>query len=137
MKTNIRIIAILAITLAAMTACTKSAPVKDFHLTSAETLSLSYNGGSATFGIEANASDEWTISNSADWIDLYQGFGNGNGISGSGDAAFNIVYGRWTKNEVRTGTITVTGPNGTYTKTLVQNPKPAPNTPYAIKGNIT
>ena len=39
-------------------------------------------------------------------------------------------------NEVRTGTITVTGPTGSFTKTLTQTPKPVPDAPLQLKGSI-
>ena len=122
--------------LAALTACSKPAR-KDFHLTGAHDLVVSHSGENALFGIEANPEDAWTLTSDADWFTVEQSFGNGDGSRGTGDAVFIINCERWTMNDVRTGTITVTGPTGSFTKALTQTPKPVPNAPLQLKGSIS
>jgi hypothetical protein len=121
--------------LAVLTACSKPAR-KDFHLTGGQDLVVSHNGENALFGIEANPEDSWTLTSDADWFTVEQSFGNGDGSRGKGDAVFRIFCERWIMNEVRTGTITVTGPTGPFTKTLTQTPKPVPDAPLQLKGSI-
>ena len=130
-------IMILAATLAALASCSKQAARKDFHLTGFPEFDISYDGGTASFGIEANPEDAWSLLSDADWFKVTQGFGNGNGANGKGDAVFNVACDRWTKNSIRKGTITVTGPTGVFTKTLTQSPKPVPSTPLLLQGSIS
>ena len=126
----------IAALVAALTACTKPAERKTFHLTGFPDLSFSYQGGSALFGIEANADEAWTLVSDADWCTAVQGFGKGDGARGTGDASIFVICDRWTKNSVRKGTITVTGPGGAFTKTLTQEPKPVPDEPLQLGGNV-
>ena len=121
--------------LAVLTACSKPAR-KTFHLTGFPDFVISCDGENALFGIEANPEDAWTLTTDADWFTVSQSFGNGDGSKGTGDAVFLISSDRWTMNHVRTGTITVTGPTGSFTKTLTQTPKPVPDTPLHLKGAI-
>lgn len=121
--------------LAALTACSKPAR-KDFHLTGFPDIVLSHNGESTLFGIEANPEDAWTLTADADWFSVTQSFGSGDGFRGTGDAVIVVLSDRWTMNSIRTGTITVTGPTGAFTKTLTQNPKPVPEAPLQLKGSI-
>lgn len=130
-------IMILAATLAALASCGKQAVRKDFHLTGFPEFSISADGGTAMFGIEANPEDAWSLLSDADWFTVTQGFGNGNGVNGKGDAVFNIACGRWTLNDIRKGTITVTGPTGVFTKTLTQSPKPVPDEPLQLQGSVS
>ena len=126
----------IAALVAALTACTKPAERKTFHLTGFPELNIPYQGGSTLFGIEANADDAWTLACDSNWITIQQGFGNGDGTRGTGDASILIFCDRWTMNSVRKGTITVTGPTGAFTKTLTQDPKPLPDAPLQLKGSI-
>ena len=121
--------------LAALTACSKPAR-KTFHLTGFPDLIISCDGGNALFGIEANPEDAWTLTADADWFTVKQSFGNGDGSMGTGDAVFLILSDRWTMNKARTGTITVTGPTGSFSKTLTQTPKSVPEAPIRLKGAI-
>ena len=86
--------------------------------------------------IEANPEDAWTLTADADWFSVTQSFGSGDGSRGTGDAVIVVLSDRWTMNSIRTGTITVTGPTGAFTKTLTQNPKPVPEAPLQLKGSI-
>ena len=128
---------VLAAFTAVLAACNKPAERKTFHLTGFPELSFTYQGGSATFGIEANRDESWTLTCDADWIHVTQGFGNGDGARGTGDAALVISCGSWTKNSERTGTITVTGPDGTFSKTLTQTRKPVPEGLIRLKGSLS
>lgn len=119
--------------LAALMACSKPTR-KNFHLTGSPDLVISCNGENALFGIEANPDDAWTLTTDADWFTIEQSFGNGDGARGTGDAVFLIHSEKWIMNSIRTGTITVTGPTGAFTKTLTQTPKSVPNAPLPIKG---
>lgn len=121
--------------LAALTACSKPTR-KTFHLTGAPDLVISCDGGTTLFGIEANPEDAWTLTADADWFTINQSFGKGDGAIGTGDAVFLIFSDRWTMNHARTGTITVTGPTGSLSKTLTQTPKPVPDAPLRLKGAI-
>jgi hypothetical protein len=121
--------------MAALTACSKPAR-KTFHLTGAPDLVISCDGGNALFGIEANPEDAWTLTADADWFTVNQSFGKGDGSMGTGDAVFLIFSDRWTMNHARTATITVTGPTGSFSKTLTQTPKPVPDAPLRLKGAI-
>ena len=129
-------ILLLAALAAALAACHPQAARKTFHLTGVSEFSLTCEGGFALFGIEANPDEAWTLACDADWITVIQGFGNGDGHQGTGDASFQLACERWTMNAIRTATITVTGPAGPMTKTLKQTPKPAPKEPYQIAGAI-
>ena len=121
--------------LAVLTACSKPTR-KTFHLTGFPDYVISCDGENALFGIEANPEDAWTLTTDADWFTVAQSFGNGDGSRGTGDAVLSILCGRWTMNNTRTGTITVTGPTGAFTKTLTQTPKPVPDAPLQLKGSL-
>ena len=129
-------ILLLAALTAALAACTPQTARKTFHLTGFSEFDFPCEGGSALFGIEANPDEAWTLTCDVDWITVIQGFGNGDGHKGTGDAAFHLACGRWTMNTFRTATVTVTGPAGPMTKTLKQAPKPAPKEPLRIAGSI-
>ena len=120
---------------AALTACNKPTR-KVFHLTGSPEFIISCDGENALFGIEANPEDAWTLTTDANWFTIEQSFGNGDGSKGTGDAVFLVYSGRWTMNSLRKGTITVTGPTGSFTKTMTQTPKPVPDTPLQLKGSI-
>ena len=125
----------LPVLLFLLSACGK--PVrKTFHLTGASEILLAWDGEYALFGIEANPEDAWTLTTDGDWFSVVQGFGNGDGSRGTGDATFSILCDRWTMNSTRTATITVTGPTGAFTKTLTQTPKPVPDEPFQLKGSV-
>ena len=126
---------ILAAIVAALAACEKTAR-KTFHLTGGTDLEIPYDGGYALFGIEANEDDQWTLSSDADWFTVQQSFGNGNAAKGYDDAVFMVWAERWTMNSTRTGTITVTGPNGSFIKNLSQPPKPLPAQLVQLEGVI-
>ena len=129
-------ILLLAALAAALAACTPQAARKTFHLTGVSEFSLTCEGGFALFGIEANPDEAWTLTCDADWITVIQGFGDGDGHQGKGDASFQLACERWTMNAIRTATITVTGPAGPMTKTLKQAPKPAPKEPLQLTGSL-
>ena len=128
-------ILILAAMLAALTACEKTVR-KTFHLTGAPDLSLSYEGGYALFGIEANEDDRWTLTADADWFTVQQSFGNGDAKNGYDDAVFLVWAERWIMNSTRSGHITVTGPNGSFTKNITQSPKQVPAEPLQLTGEL-
>lgn len=118
-------ILLLAALLAALTACEKTAR-KSFHLTGFPELEIPYDGGYTLFSIEANEDDFWTLTADADWFTVQQSFGEGDAANGYDDAVFMIWAERWIMNNTRSGKITVTGPNGSFTKTITQPPKPVP-----------
>ena len=126
---------ILAALLAALTACEK-AERKTFHLTGFPNLEISYEGGYALFGIEANEDDQWTLTADTDWFTVVQSFGNGDAAKGYDDAVFMVWAERWIMNSTRTGMITVTGPDGSFTKTITQPPKPVPAELLKLNGNL-
>lgn len=126
-------ILLLAALLAALTACEKIAR-KSFHLTGFPELEIPYDGGYTLFGIEANEDDYWTLTTDADWFTIQQSFGNGDAANGYDDAVFMIWAERWIMNNTRSGKITVTGPNGSFTKTISQTPKPVPTELLKLTG---
>ena len=128
-------ILILAAMLAALTACEKTVR-KTFHLTGFPDLEISYEGGYTLFGIEANEDDRWTLTSDADWFTVQQSFGHGDAKNGYDDAVFLIWAERWIMNSTRSGHITVTGPNGSFTKNITQNPKPVPAELLQLDGEL-
>ena len=128
-------ILILAAILAALTACEKTVR-KTFHLTGFPDLEISYEGGYTLFGIEANEDDRWTLTSDADWFTVQQSFGNGDAKNGYDDAVFMIWAERWIMNSTRSGHITVTGPNGSFTKNITQPPKPVPAELVKLTGDL-
>ena len=128
-------ILISAALLAALAACEKTAP-KTFHLTGFPDLEIPYDGGYALFGIEANEDDHWTLTADADWFTVVQSFGNGDAAAGYDDAVFMICADRWIMNSTRSGRITVTGPNGSFTKNISQPPKPVPAELVKLAGDL-
>ena len=121
--------------LAALAACDKTTP-KTFHLTGFPDLEIPYDGGYALFGIEANEDDHWTLTSDADWFTVVQSFGNGDAAAGFDDAVFMIWADRWIMNSTRSGKITVTGPNGSFTKNITQPPKPVPSELVNLTGDL-
>ena len=128
-------ILILAAILAALTACEKTVR-KTFHLTGFPDLEISYEGGYTLFGIEANEDDRWTLTSDADWFTVQQSFGNGDAKNGYDDAVFMIWAERWIMNSTRSGHITVTGPNGSFTQNITQPPKPVPAELVKLTGDL-
>lgn len=128
-------ILILAAMLAALTACEKTV-CKTFHLTGFPNLEITYDGGYTLFGIEANEDDRWTLTADADWFTVHQSFGNGDAKNGYDDAVFMIWADRWIMNSTRSGHITVTGPNGSFTKNITQPPKPVPTELVKLAGEL-
>ena len=128
-------ILILASLLAALTSCEKTMR-KTFHLTGFSDLEISYDGGYALFGIEANEDDHWSLTSDVDWFTVQQSFGIGDAKNGYDDAVFMVWAERWIMNSTRTGKITVTGPNGSFTKTITQPPKPVPAELVKLTGNL-
>lgn len=128
-------ILILAAILAALTACEKTVR-KTFHLTGFPDLEISYEGGYTLFGIEANEDYRWTLTSDADWFTVQQSFGNGDAKNGYDDAVFMIWAERWIMNSTRSGHITVTGPNGSFTKNITQPPKPVPAELVKLTGDL-
>lgn len=118
-------ILILSAMLAALTACEKTVR-KTFHLTGFPNLEIPFDGGYTLFSIEANEDDHWSLATDADWFTIQQSFGNGDAAIGYDDAVFMIWADRWIMNSTRSGHITVTGPNGSFTKNISQPPKPIP-----------
>lgn len=133
MKQTVYLLALVAV----LSSCTRQADRKTFHLTGGADLEISYNGGYTYFGIEANEDDHWTLTTDADWFDISQSFGNGDGSKGYDDAVIMLHADRWTLNSVRSGVVTVTGPNGTFKKSIVQNPKPLPKELLKLHGGIS
>lgn len=128
-------ILILAAMLAALTACEKTVR-KTFHLTGKTDLEIPYDGGYTLFGIEANEDDRWTLTTDADWFTVQQSFGHGDAKNGYDDAVFLIWAERWIMNSSRAGHITVTGPNGSFTKNITQPPKPVPAELVELTGDL-
>jgi len=128
-------ILILAAMLAALTACEKTVR-KTFHLTGGTDLEIPYDGGYTLFGIEANEDDHWTLTADADWFTVRQSFGHGDAANGYDDAVFMIWAERWIMNSTRAGHITVTGPNGSFTKNITQPPKPLPKELVQLTGDL-
>ena len=118
-----------------LAACNKTLR-KTFHLTGFPNLEISYNGGYTIFGIEANEDDHWTLTSDADWFTVQQSFGNGDAVKGYDDAVFLVCAERWIMNSTRAGRITVTGPNGSFTKYISQPPKPVPAEILQLTGSI-
>ena len=130
--------ALILMTLAAvLVSCDRHAARKVFHLTGGADLEISYDGGNVYFGIEANEDDHWTLATDADWFTVRQTFGNGDGTKGYDDAVIQVHADRWTKNSTRTGSVTVTGPDGTYRKNISQPPKPVPEKVLQLTGSIS
>ena len=128
-------ILIAAATLAVLAACGKP-DRKVFHLTGSPDLDIPYEGGYTLFGIEANEDDHWTLTADADWFTIQQSFGHGDAAKGYDDAVFMVWADRWTMNSTRTGKITVSGPNGSFTKTITQPPKPVPAELLKLTGDL-
>ena len=130
--------ALILMTLAAvLVSCDRQAARKVFHLTGGTDLEISYEGGNVYFGIEANEDDHWTVSTDADWFSIRQTFGNGDGTKGYDDAVIQVRADRWTRNSTRTGSVTVTGPAGTFKKNISQHPKPVPEKVLQLTGSIS
>lgn len=126
----------LMILAAVMVSCDRQTARKVFHLTGGSDLEISYDGGNAYFGIEANEDDHWTLATDADWFSIRQTFGNGDGTKGYDDAVIQVQADRWTRNSTRTGSVTVTGPDGTFRKNISQPPKPVPEKVLQLTGSI-
>lgn len=133
MKQTVYLLALVAL----LSSCDKQADPKSFHLTGGAKLEIPYDGGNAFFGIEANEDDHWTVTTDADWFVITQSFGNGDGSKGYDDAVIMLHADRWIMNSVRSGVVTVAGPNGNFTKSIVQNPKPLPKEMPILKGSIS
>ena len=116
--------------------CNKT-PLKTFHLTGAPELELTYEGGYATFGIEANENDNWSVSTDVDWLEIQHTFGPGDNTSGHDDAVLMFYAGRWTMNTPRVAHVQVEGPGGVYSKTITQTPKPLPDSPIDLMMVLT
>lgn len=126
------ILFMLAATAAALLPSCSKAPVKTFHLTGAPNLEVSYDGGYASFGIEANGDDQWSVSTDVDWLEIKHSFGPGDNTSGHDDAVLMFYAGRWIMNTPRIAHVTVRGPGGEYGKTITQTPKPLPASPLEL-----
>lgn len=135
MKNNI-LFSIVTLAAILSPSCDKT-PLKTFHLTGAPELEVSYEGGYATFGIEANANDSWSVSTDVDWLEIQHTFGPGDNTSGHDDAVLMLYAGRWTLNTARVAHVQVEGPGGHYSKTITQNPKPLPASPIDLMMVLT
>lgn len=131
MKQNFLFI-MVAVAAILLPSCSKT-QVKTFHLTGAPDLEVSYEGGYAMFGIQANEDDSWTVSTDVDWLEITHSFGPGDKTSGYDDAVLMFYADRWIMNTARIAHVVVKGPGGDYAKTITQNPKPLPAKPVDVQ----
>ena len=122
---------------AVLVSCDRQAARKVFHLTGGTDLEISCDGGNVYFGIEANEDDHWTLSADADWFSIRQTFGSGNGTEGYDDAVIQVHADRWIMNSTRNGSVTVTGPAGSFRKDIRQSPKPVPEKVLQLTGSLS
>lgn len=135
MKNNI-LLSIVSVAAILLPSCNKT-PLKTFHLTGAPELELTYEGGYASFGIEANENDSWSVSTDVDWLEIQHTFGPGDNTSGHDDAVLMFYAGRWTMNTARVAHVQVEGPGEVYSKTITQRPKPLPDSPIDLMMVLT